>query len=102
MARHEHDALAALFDGFGTGAAKRGRLLDHDFRRVIMRVSITGNRHDWFVPFWIKKVATGNRAVVDSEIRVGHHLGDNALRMCLIVHRLGEVDVDCEVVIVAE
>ena len=67
-----------------------------------MPVAIAADGDDLLVPVRIEQVARGDRAVVDAEVGIAHHLGDYS-RLCgMSAHRFGQFDIDVEVVVVTE
>ena len=99
---NENDTLSTLFNRLATSPSERSRLFIHDLNRVIVAVAITTHGHDGFVPLWIQQMAGCDGAVINTEIRIAHHLGDNARLFCQFTHLFGQFDIDFEIVVVAE
>ncbi len=74
----------------------------HDFHGVVGRGAIAGNDHQRFVPIRVEQVAGRDRAVINTKIRVFHHLHGKAGGFGFVMDGFGEVNIHVHVVMVAE
>jgi hypothetical protein len=100
-ARHTARRPELLDRGAGRGA-ERQHLRLADVVAEVPEGAVRGDADDRLVPLRVHEVAAHDRAVVDPVVRVPHHLGHEPALRCLLGHRLRELDVDVELVVVAE